>query len=458
MASEIVMPRMGLTMETGTIIHWLKREGEPVKAGEPLLEIETDKASVEIEALETGTLHKIVAGPGEEIAVGAVIGYLLLPGEPSGRNVPTMTPAAVNVFEVSPHAGTPGSLPAIVPSSGQKVKASPAARRLAQSLRVDISQVSGSGPNGRVVAWNVQELARSKVNEAPAAMTVEPGVRVSPLAQRVAADVGVDLAHVRGSGPGGAITRKDVEHAAQKTISAAASEKLRDDAPIVEPFTRVQRLMAERMTQSFGTAPHFYLHTELDARQMVSLRQQLLPRLEASDGVHITFTDLLIYFCARVLPRHPLMMAQWTPEGLKQFKGVHIGIAVEAESALLVPVIRGADKLGLVEIARKRSDLAERARQGKLLPHEFEEGVFTISNLGMYRIDSFDAILNPPQAAILAIGRIKERPLAENGQLVSAPQLNLSLSVDHRVLDGARAARFLSDLADMVEAPGLSMR
>jgi pyruvate dehydrogenase E2 component (dihydrolipoamide acetyltransferase) len=191
---------------------------------------------------------------------------------------------------------------------------------------------------------------------------------------------------------------------------------------------------------------------------MVSLRQQLLPRLEQSDNIHLTFTDLLIYFCGRILPRHLPVIAQWVPEGLKQFKRVHIGIAVETDNGLLVPIIRDADKLGLVEIARTRADLAGRARQGKLLPDEFEEGVFTISNLGMYRIDSFDAILNPPQAAILAVGRIKERALVEDGLLIAAPLLTLSLSVDHRVLDGARAAHFLSELAEMIEAPALSMR
>jgi pyruvate dehydrogenase E2 component (dihydrolipoamide acetyltransferase) len=324
---------------------------------------------------------------------------------------------------------------------------------LAQKLGVGLSQVSGSGPNGRVVAWNVAEAVKSTTQTTQLDSGQFAG-RISPVAQRVAADLGVDLTQVKGSGPGGVVTRRDVELAAQKP---APIDSTPDSNFKIEPFTRIQRVMAERMTHSFSTAPHFYLHVEVDARQLVALRGQLLPRLEKRDGVRITFTDLLIHFCARTLPKHPMVMAQWTPEGLKKFNRIHVGIAVETENGLVVPVLRDADKLGLVEIARQRVDLAERARQGKLLPSEFEEGIFTITNLGMYHIDSFNAILNPPQAAILAVGQIKERAQVENGQLIPASMINLSLSVDHRVLDGARAARFLTELVETIEIPSLSM-
>ena len=458
MTSEIVMPRMGLTMETGTIVQWLKQEGEPVAAGEPLLEIETDKATVEIEALESGTLQKIVAQAGEELPVGAVIAYLLKPGEIAGQESHAALPAAATAAGATLATSALVAAPMALPAIGQKVRASPAARKLAKSLGVELGAVNGSGPDGRIVACNVTDAAEaiSKTRAAPTAGT--PPVRVSPIAQRVAAEKGLNLAQVQGSGPGGTITRRDVELAAQKPSQTAVPGQTSTEAATVTPMNRVQRVMAERMVHSFTTAPHFYLHTEVDARQLQALREQLLPRFEQSEQVHLTFTDLLVYFCGRILPRQPLVMAQWTPEGLKQFSRVHIGIAVEVENGLLVPVIRDADKLGLVEVARKRADLAERARRGKLQPDEFEEGVFTISNLGMYRIDSFDAILNPPQAAILAVGRIKERALVENGQVIPAPVFNLSLSVDHRVLDGARAARFLGELAEMIETPGLSMR
>ncbi len=451
MASEIVMPRMGLTMETGTIVQWLKKEGDSITAGEPLLEIETDKATVEIEALESGVLHKIVAASGAEIPVGEVIAYFLKPGEAAEQPIPAALPTYAEAPQSSPARGAVTYAPTAAAVTLQGVKASPAARRMAKNLGVDLAEVRGSGPDGRIVAWNIEEMARARSQ----AEATSP--RISPVAQRVAAEIGVDLAGVRGSGPGGTITRRDVELAARAPTAATASSAAME-TPLVTPFTRIQRVMAERMAQSFTTAPHFYLHTEVDARQLVSLRDELLPRLEQSDNLHLTYTDLLIYFCARTLRRHPLAMAQWTPEGLRQFKSVHLGLAVEAENGLLVPVIRDADKLGLVELARRRADLADKARRGKLSPEEFEEGVFTITNLGMYQIDSFDAILNPPQAAILAVGRIKQRALVEDGQVLAAPMLTLSLSVDHRVLDGARAAAFLGDLAAMIETPALSMK
>jgi pyruvate dehydrogenase E2 component (dihydrolipoamide acetyltransferase) len=456
MAREIVMPRMGLTMETGRIITWLKQEGELVKAGEPLLEIETDKATVEIESLESGALGKIVAGPGDELPVGAVIGYLTKEGESWDRAMQIAMPGSMASAPLPVGVYTPGEIQSAPSILNPKKKASPAARRLAQQLGVSLERVSGSGPQGRIVAWNVAEAAHST---GPAVQTNsgQSPARISPVAQRVASELGVDLTNLKGSGPAGILTRRDVELAAQKFGPNDSVVKKLNAAPEIEPLTRVQRLTAERMAQSFSTAPHFYLHVDVDARQMVLLRQQLLPRMEKRDGVHLTFTDLLIYFCAHTLPKHPLVMAQWATTGLKKFNHANIGVAVETENGLVVPVIRAADSLGLIEIARQRIDLAERARQGKLLPDEFEEGVFTITNLGMYSIDSFDAILNPPQAAILAVGQIKQRALVENGQLIPAAMLNLSLSVDHRVLDGARASRFLSDLVETIELPGLSM-
>jgi pyruvate dehydrogenase E2 component (dihydrolipoamide acetyltransferase) len=442
------MPRMGLTMESGRFIKWLKQVGETVRSGEPLFEIETDKSVVEVEALADGILSQILAQPGETYAVGAVLGYLSLPGGTS------LAQAAIQPESSTPaksQAQPSGTASFATPA---KPKASPAARRLARQLGVDLAQVVGSGPQGRIVAWNVQTAAQSLPLPAPAS------TRVSPVAQRLAADLGVDLRQVQGSGPGGSITRQDVEIAYQR--QQAKTEPLSPPSPldtegIVEPLSPVQRRMAERMTQSFSNAPHFYLQAEVDARNLVALRQSLLQPLESRYGVHLTFTDLLIYFTARLLPRHPLLMAQWSEKGLVKFTQVNLGIAVDTEQGLFVPVLREADKLGLAEISRQRANLAERARQGKLLPRDYEQGVFTLTNLGALRIDVFQAILNPPQAAILAVGRIKERPMVENQQVISAPMFTLSLSADHRVLDGGKAARFLSELVEWLENPALSM-
>jgi len=441
MASEIVMPRMGLTMEEGTLVGWRKSVGQKISAGEPLFEIETDKSTVEVEALESGVLGRILVEVGQTVPVGTVIALLVKEGEA----LPDEAPAAASRPQAMPFAPEPAAQgPAAAAPSG-KVRASPAARRLARSLGVELSRAAGTGPGGRVVAWNVTAL---NLTGAPA--------KASPLAAKAAAELGVDLSAVQGSGPGGRITRQDVERA-----QGAASGPGRDEAvPVsgeVRPFTRLEQVMARRMVESFSSAPHFYLHVDVDARPLVALREQLKARLEKRAGVHLTYTDLLVYLVARALARHPEMLCQWTPQGMRQLSDVHVGVAVEAERGLLVPVLRDADRLGLAETSRRLAELAAKARAGSLQPTEQEQGVFTLSNLGAFGIDAFDAVLNPPQAAILAVGRIKERPLVSGGQVVPAAMLTLSLSVDHRVLDGARAARFLGDLAELLETPVLSM-
>jgi len=428
MPAQIVMPRMGLTMETGTVVNWCRSEGEQVTAGEPLFEIETDKSTVEVEATESGVLGRILVPVGETVPVGTPIALLLAAGEslPAG-----------DLPEPARHAEGKALLPAQKPEGSRpvKVKASPAARYLARTLGVELVQAHATGPGGRVVAWNVRSLAGA----GPA--------RATPVAARVAAELGVDLSSVHGSGPGGRITRQDV---AQAPAGSSRSGNLR-------AFTRIEQVMASRMVESFTKAPHFYLHVNVDARPLVALRDELKPRLEARAGVHLTYTDLLVYFCAHALARHPELLCQWTPQGMRQLSAVHVGVAVDTERGLLVPVIRDADRLGLTGIAQRLADLSGRARSGSLLPADQEEGIFTLSNLGAFGIDAFDAVINPPQAALLAVGRIKEQALVEDGKVVPAAMMTLSLSVDHRVLDGARAARFLGDLAELLETPALSM-
>jgi len=430
---EIVMPRMGLTMEEGTVLAWLKTENQPISAGEPLLEIETDKSTVEIESPAQGFLGPILAGPGETIPVGQVIGYISERGYNPSDRTSDLT----------------------IPVVGKKSKASPAARKIARELGLNLSAIQGTGPNGRVVAWNVRAQATDS-----ALMLSKPAIdaspKASPLAQRIAAEMAVDLAEVQGSGPGGRITRADVETTARKNVPEKPLPTVPISKTALTPFTRAQQLMAERMSASFQTAPHFYLHVEVDARPLVRMRNRLKTRLKERFDVHLTFTDLLVKYCALTLRQHPKVMAQWTGQGYANPDGVHIGIAMDAPGGLIVPVIQMADQLGLAEIARQRQALNERAQNGKLMPQDLELGVFTISNLGMYGIDSFDAILNPPQAAILAVGRIKERALACDGQIVAAEMMTLSLSVDHRVLDGATAARFLGDLVELLEMPDLA--
>ena len=461
--TEIVMPRMGLTMEEGTVVAWLKDVGELVQAGEPLVEIETDKATVEIEAPANGVLRQIVGQPGETFPIGTVIGYLAAPGSTGAPilSAPVAESAKPEEQRViaQPTAGT-SQTPATVPG---KVRASPAARRIARRQGVDLDQIQGSGPDGRIVAWNVEQAVAQRAAAQPSGaqrQAVETTAKVSPLAQRVAEEYGVTLEQVQGSGPGGRITRKDVERSLAGQAAETASAQPPAGLPpgfTYEAASRVQKRMAERMAASFRDAPHFYLHSEADCRSLLALRQALLPRLEDRYGVHITITDLLVKFCALTLARHPQVLSQWSGDGLLKTSDINIGIAADTPNGLLVPVIQHCDRLGLSEIARQRSELVEKARLGKLSLQELELGTFTISNLGMFKIDFFDAVLNPPQAAILAVGRMKERPVAENGQLIAAQTMTLSLSVDHRVLDGVGGARFLSDLVELIETPGLAL-
>lgn len=460
MDAEIVMPRMGLTMEEGTVLRWLKRTGDSVSNGEDLFEIETDKSNVLVQAMQDGVLGEIVVAEGQTVPIGTVVASYATGTSASVRTRNTATTAV----SVAPAASMVRQAQAHVSSrQGGRVKASPAARRLAFELGVDLAGTNGTGPNGRVVLWNVQEAVQAKPS--PAAQAA----KASPVAQRVARELGVDLALVQGTGVRGQITREDVERAAEQNgmgeiSSATEIERIAPTTPTPQPTTspvtrvsNVHRVMATRMAASFSTAPHFYLHSQVNARALISTRGGLVARLQERAQVHLTYTDLLIQLSARALKEHPEMCAQWIDEGLSPQPDIHIGVAVEAPAGLFVPVLHNAGQLGLADIARWRTEAIEKARAGKLLPTDFEGGVFTISNLGKYRVDWFEAILNPPQAAILAVGRIAEQPIVEQGQVVAAPMLNLSLSVDHRVVDGAKAARFLSDLADLVENPALAL-
>ncbi|MDR3578069.1 MAG: 2-oxo acid dehydrogenase subunit E2 [Anaerolineaceae bacterium] len=442
MPVEIVMPRMGLTMEEGRVVAWLKQENQPVTAGELLLEIETDKSTVEVESPASGILGQILYGPGETIPVGQVIGYLIKDGESASK-----IPVQPGIKSEQPVLAAADRTPAqISQQSYGKPKASPAARTLAQQLKVELADIAGTGPGGRVVAWNVKAYSEQLAAEIGAAK------KISPLAKRMAAEQSVDLRTVQGTGLSGRVTRADVERALQNSPPAAPAAQPGE----ITQLTRSHRIMAERMSASFRSAPHFYLHVEVDMRGMVALRQKLQARLEKRYGIHLTFTDLLIRYCALVLKQHPKVMAQWSEQGLVQPGSVNVGVAMDAAGGLIVPVIQQADQLGLVEISRRRQELAERALAGSLQPQDLELGVFTLSNLGMYGIDSFDAILNPPQAAILAVGRIKERALVSEGTVIAAPVMTLSMSVDHRVMDGATAARFLGELVELIEAPELA--
>jgi pyruvate dehydrogenase E2 component (dihydrolipoamide acetyltransferase) len=399
MAISVVMPALELTQETGKLVAWRKKEGEAVARGETLLEVETDKAVVEVEALADGFLAGVKAKEGDVIAVGRTIAWIVDKGEPAPADE---APAAAVVSATMPaaHAAESGARLADTAISGARMKISPKARRLASELHVNLDGVRGSGLSGEILASDIEAAAKS-----PASIIAAP----------------------------------------------PSSAK-------IETLTAIGRLMAGRTTQSWTTVPHFFLVREVDASALHQKREKLSASSSASSGVKITHTDLLIALVAHVLVQHPRMNASWTTAGIQLHPEVNIAIAIAVNDGVIAAVIPRAHIATIAEIAVQRRDLTERAKSGKSRPQDFAGATFTISNLGMFQIDSFTAIITPPQAAILAVGAIIDRVVAINGQPAVRSMMKLTLSCDHRVVDGARGARFLNDLAKVIAEPQQHLR
>src|SRR5713226_5441727 len=404
MAISVVMPALEMAQETGKLISWLKKEGESVAKGEPLLEIETDKAVMEIESPGDGVLAGVKIEAGAEVPVGQTIAWIVRPGE-----VPPVDEVAIE--------------------SGRKTTAVPAASAIPSAASA--SQPATSAPS--------------------AGQSTNQPVKISPKARRLASERGVNLEDVRGSGAGGEILASDILAAAESKAAPAAEDS---GSPI-------SRLMAERTTQSWTTVPHFFVTREVDAGALNEARQKLGPEIEKSHGLKLTHTDLLVALVARVLQKHPGVNATWTRDGVHANPEINIGIAMAVDDGVVAPVIHNAHKAEIGEIAVQRRDLTERARGGKLRPADIAGGTFTISNLGMFGVDAFTAIIIPPQAAILAVGRIADRVVPVGVGPEARPSvrsmMTLTLSIDHRVVDGARAAEFLRDLVEAIGDPQRSL-
>lgn len=436
MATNVIMPALGMAQDKGRLIRWLAAPGATVNKGDPLMEVETDKATVEIEAPASGILTQVTAAAGDEVPVTQVIAVIAAVDEveeaaAGAAHAPTAAPAA------PPKAASP---------------ASPLAARVAAEHGVDLRLVVPQG--NRIEKADVLAFVEAHAKGEP------PRILASPKARRLAAAHHLALAEVAGSGPDGAVQAADVLAAAAHQAGTPptaiaippAIEPVSVTAPgptTTETIGALWRVMAERMTQCWTTVPHFYLLREVNAERLITWRARLLQR----SAEKITFTDLLTKIVAASLARHPQINASWRDGVIARSVGIHVGIAMAIEGGLVVPVIRDADRLGVSEIAQQRQDLLARAQSGKLRPEHLADGTFTISNLGMYGVDAFNAIVNPPQAAILAVGRITERVVPVNGQPAVRPTLILSLSCDHRVVDGARGAAFLDTLADLIEEP-----
>jgi pyruvate dehydrogenase E2 component (dihydrolipoamide acetyltransferase) len=416
------MPALGMAQETGTLIQWLKSAGDEVTKGEPLMEIETDKATVEIEAPASGTLASITAQAGDVIPVGQRIALILGPGEEMARST-----------QPAPALSTSG------PSAPTGVTATPVAARLAAEHDLDLTKIKPDG--GQIRKEDVLAYLGNQNKTATSTR-----VLASPKARRLAKERGLDLTTIKGTGPEGAILASDIsvlKQSVQSSTSQIASESE------VLSIPRIWRVMVDRLSQAWMTIPHFYLMREVSASRLVAWREAI----QKSSAEKITYTDLLVKLTAVALRNFPRLNASWQNDSIVLNKEINIGLAVAVEDGLLVPVIHRADEKSLRELAARRTELVARARAGKLSPDELSGGTFTISNLGMYGVDAFNAIINPPQAAILAVSRIADRVVPLNGQPAVQPMVTLSLSCDHRVVDGARGAEFLQALADLIEEP-----
>jgi pyruvate dehydrogenase E2 component (dihydrolipoamide acetyltransferase) len=420
------MPKLGLTMTEATLIEWLKADGDLVEKGEPLFVLESEKSSLEIEAPASGRLRILVTA-GETVAVHTPIATLL----GADRAVAPEPPPA-GIQSPVPNTQSP------IPMAQSPVHASPKARALARRLGITLAGMAGSGIRGMIVAADVERAhGLGALAEAEAA-------KASPVARRLAAHAGMDLAAIPGSGPGGRIMRGDVEKALASQPEPAQAEEVG-----IQALTGLRAVIAERLSASWRERPHVTLTTEADATNLVSARQQLSQEL----GQKVAYDALLVALVARALREQPFMNVRLTEGGIEQLSAINVGVAVDTERGLLVPVVRDAATRRLLEVQRTLAELVERALAGRSLPDDLSGGTFTITNLGMFEIDAFTPIINPPESAILGVGRIVNKPVGLKGQVVLRDMMALSLSFDHRLIDGAPAARFLQRVKQLVERP-----
>jgi pyruvate dehydrogenase E2 component (dihydrolipoamide acetyltransferase) len=420
--SEILMPRLSDTMEEGLVSSWHKKPGDAVAAGDVIVDIETDKAVMEYEAYEAGVLEKILVGEGETASIGAPIAVLATTGTTAGGAPDNAVPAGPAPEVASPVAPAPavaaGQASPAVPA-GEPVRSrppsSPLARRLAREYGVDLATLTGSGPGARIVRADVEAAVRAGA-AAPA-------------------------------GPASAVRSGPAEHPAG---SPEPDVSVGTDSDERVPLSRFRKVTARRLAESMRTAPHFYLTRHVDAEELLAFRATLNTAV-APDKVSVN--DLIVKACASALRAFPALNVSFTEDHLLVHRRVHVGVAVALDDGLLVPVIRDADRKSVTQVAAEARDLAGRAREKRLTAQEMSGGTFTVSNLGMLGVDEFTAVINPPEAAILAVGAIREEPVVRDGAVVARRRMTLTLSVDHRACDGATGATFLGHLTELLESP-----
>ena len=470
MATNILMPALSPTMTEGKLAKWLVKVGDEVRSGDLIAEIETDKATMEVEAVDEGTITELTVEEGAEgVAVNAVIAVIDGDGESAAAAPKPDAPKASKLDDApKPEASAAPSSPGTssADSSSGDIKATPLARRIAEQAGVSLSSLTGSGPQGKITKADVMGASGGGEKRAPA-----DGDRVfaSPLARRLAAENDLPLERIVGSGPDGRIVKADIERTLRDGLPEAPdAKKAAEDAPKAEakkaaaaapadaaydlvPHTSMRKTIARRLTESKQTVPHFYLTVDCEIDELLRVRKEMNAR--APEGVKVSVNDFVIKALAVALRRTPNANASWTDEGVRLFKSVDVAVAVALEGGLITPVVRDADRKGFAEISANMLDLAKRARAGKLKPDEYQGGTTSVSNLGMFGIKQFDAVINPPQGTILAVGAGEPRAVVKNGELAVATVMTCTLSCDHRVVDGALGAELLQAFKSLIEFP-----
>jgi pyruvate dehydrogenase E2 component (dihydrolipoamide acetyltransferase) len=436
------MPKMGMTMKVGKVSKWYKHEGDAVEKGENLFEVETEKITNKIESPVTGILFQVVVPEGETVPVGTILAVIAQAGERPERIEGIH---AGEVVEMEAQAGKPQSAREKSDSVEKKrILATPSARRVAKELDVDLALVAGTGPDGKIKEADVLKFHE----EGP------PTPKITPLAAEMAKQEDLDISEITGTGENGKITRQDVERAlaAVKAVPEEVSSMVK-----VIPFEGMRKVIADNMHASLHNAAQLTAFTEADVTEMVRFRDLMRAEYKKDDTVKISFNDIIVMATARALMRHPIMNSTLVGEEILVHDCVHMGIAVALSEGLIVPKLRNADKKNLLQIAREVRQLAQKAREGTLRVEDVTDGTFTISNVSMLDMDGFTPVLNPPETGILGVGRVIEKPAVFNGEITIRHMMTLSLTFDHRVVDGAPAMTFLKDLARHLAQPMLNM-
>jgi pyruvate dehydrogenase E2 component (dihydrolipoamide acetyltransferase) len=454
---EVIMPKLGLTMESGKIEKWHKKEGDKVETGDILFEVMTDKVSLEVESYNSGTLRKILKTEGDEVPVTEVVAYIGSEDEeiPESAGTAAQAPEAVKEEPAAPAPEKEAAPPQAEPAAAAdgRIKISPLAKKIAAKNNIDISQVTGTGPRGRIVKEDIEKFVASS---APAA---GERIKISPLARKTAKDLGIDWKAVRipGTGPGGRIVKDDVVAFSKKAPAAAPApsapgtltERSRTE------LTGMRKVIAERMSLSKSTIPHLFINAKADATNLIQFREQLKESVQKKYDIKITYTDMILKATALALREN--IDVNSSLQGNEQiiYEDVNVGMAIAVEDGLIVPTLFACDTMDIVDIARKRIELIDKARNNKLGLEEIQNGTFTVTNLGMFGIRNFSAIINPPQAAILGVGEIYQEPAVVDGKIEARSFMEISVSADHRIIDGAKAAVFLKYIIELIENPAL---